>query len=281
MDLSDNVFFFRRDVREDRAGTELKLKMRIVGTDNCLPMPNARVNIWHCDKDGNYSGYSTEAGKTYLRGYQIADANGEVEFTTIFPGWYPGRVCHIHFQVFVSTAYSAVSQLAFPGDTTNQVYTENTAQYTKGADPLQVEQDNVFADGYALQMATLEKDVANNRYNSFIEVAVKGAGTTGVGHLEKEAQKYFRLGQNIPNPALAETSIPFTLHQPAMVKLELFDLSGKVVTTLLNATLNAADYNIPVASDALRLATSSLAYQLTVSNASGTYSDVRLLTIKR
>lgn len=48
-----------------------------------------------------------------MRGYQYTDVNGEVEFLTVFPGWYNGRVCHIHFQVFVSSAYSVVSQLGF------------------------------------------------------------------------------------------------------------------------------------------------------------------------
>src|SRR5436190_17773622 len=74
LDLSENTFYFRQDVREDRAGVQLNLKMKIVGLANCSPMPNVRVNIWHCDKDGLYSGYDTETGKTYLRGYQIADA---------------------------------------------------------------------------------------------------------------------------------------------------------------------------------------------------------------
>lgn len=76
------------------------------------------MNIWHCDKDGLYSGYSQnnnqgQAGLTYLRGYQMTDASGNVEFVTIFPGcrW---RICHIHFQVYVSSVYAAISQSAFP-----------------------------------------------------------------------------------------------------------------------------------------------------------------------
>src|SRR5688500_10347531 len=71
LDLTTNSFYFRQDVRETRAGTQLNLKMRVIGNGNCLPMPNVRVNIWHCDKDGQYSGYSQsnnpgQAGLTYL-----------------------------------------------------------------------------------------------------------------------------------------------------------------------------------------------------------------------
>jgi protocatechuate 3,4-dioxygenase beta subunit len=84
LDLSENAYFFRQDVREDRTGVPLNLKLKIIGLSNCAPMPNVRVNIWSCDKDGNYSGYANQSGLKYLRGYQIADVHGEVNFTTIF-----------------------------------------------------------------------------------------------------------------------------------------------------------------------------------------------------
>nr|WP_236259875.1 intradiol ring-cleavage dioxygenase [Streptomyces hygroscopicus] len=37
----------------------------------------------------------------YLRGTQLTDRHGFVEFTTIFPGWYRGRCVHIHTKVHV------------------------------------------------------------------------------------------------------------------------------------------------------------------------------------
>ncbi|MEZ4687486.1 MAG: hypothetical protein R3B47_15900 [Bacteroidia bacterium] len=99
-------------------------------------MQSVRVNIWHCNKDGLYSGYDGnnnpgQAGLTYLRGYQMTDANGEVEFITILPGWYNGRICHIHFQVYVSSSYAAISQLTFPIADKNAIYQANSTLYTK------------------------------------------------------------------------------------------------------------------------------------------------------
>src|SRR5690606_34097737 len=110
--------------------------------------------------DGLYSGYSQsnnpgQAGLTYLRGYQYTDANGEVDFLTIFPGWYIGRICHIHFQVHVSSSYSAISQLTFPIAAKNALYAAHAGIYTKGADPLTYSSDNIFSDGYQYQLATL------------------------------------------------------------------------------------------------------------------------------
>ena len=65
LDLSANEYFFRQDIREDRVGVQMRQKVRIIGAGNCQPMPGVRVNIWHCDRDGNYSGYNTEEGLTY------------------------------------------------------------------------------------------------------------------------------------------------------------------------------------------------------------------------
>ena len=56
------------------------------------------MDIWHADAAGVYSDESVEGteGLTYLRGYQVTDANGLVIFKTMFPGWYSGRTVHIH-----------------------------------------------------------------------------------------------------------------------------------------------------------------------------------------
>lgn len=37
----------------------------------------------------------------YLRGTQLTDKHGYVEFRTVFPGWYQGRAVHIHTKVHV------------------------------------------------------------------------------------------------------------------------------------------------------------------------------------
>ena len=94
----------------------------------CKPLPDARVDIWHADASGIYSGYrgqpgniSTE-GETFMRGTQFADANGIVEFRTVYPGWYPGRTTHIHFKVFLDQASVLTGQIFFPDEVSDQVY---------------------------------------------------------------------------------------------------------------------------------------------------------------
>ncbi|HEX9952881.1 MAG TPA: hypothetical protein VGB53_13995, partial [Rubricoccaceae bacterium] len=93
----------RQDITEGRPGTPMTLVVGLVDTDTCTPIPNALVDIWHADAGGLYSGYNQPGadtrGQDFMRGIQISDANGEAAFTTVFPGWYNGRVTHIHFKV--------------------------------------------------------------------------------------------------------------------------------------------------------------------------------------
>lgn len=284
LDLTENTTYFRQDVRESKTGVQLNLKLKIIGADNCLPIQNLRVNIWHCDKDGLYSGYSQsnnqgQAGLTYLRGYQFTDSNGEVEFTTIFPGWYNGRICHIHFQVYVSTSYAAISQLTFPITEKQALYTDNSSLYTKGTDPMSLSSDNIFSDGYDYQIATLTPNTTTGGYDSYLEVTVQGSGvTTGIGHLEKENAKNFSLGQNIPNPYVNETSIPVNLVSPSDLSLDLFDLQGRKVKTIKYNDLAIGEHKLVLDMQALGLPTANYAYQLTVKNSRGVFVDSKLMT---
>lgn len=156
--LLNSSMILREHVAEDKTGVPLQLKLKLVNVNNnCTPV-SAYVYIWHCDKDGNYSGYGSEAGKTYCRGVQYTDTSGVAHFTSIYPGWYAGRITHIHFQIFL-TAYGSnaqstkISQLAFPQSITQAVY--NSALYTKGQNTsvTSFAADNVFSDGVEYQMA--------------------------------------------------------------------------------------------------------------------------------
>lgn len=132
----------RSDIREDRPGTALTLALRVQDVSRCpaggsaTPIPNAVVEIWHCDAGGVYSGFEAGAPNpagggqaettddgTYLRGAQVADGRGIVRFTTIYPGWYSGRTPHIHCKVHLDQQTVLTTQLFFDDSLTNRVYT--------------------------------------------------------------------------------------------------------------------------------------------------------------
>ncbi len=283
LDLSANTFYFRQDVREDRTGVPLRVRLRIVGLENCEPMANVRVNIWHCDANGVYSGYPNQQGGlntmglTFLRGYQLADSDGQVEFLSIFPGWYNGRVCHIHFQVHVSSSYSAVSQLTFPIAAKQAVYTDHPTLYPNGPDPLTPAQDGIFSDGYQYQLSTLSFNADTQEYETFLEVAVQGSGIpTGLQEFRNTAQ--FSLGQNIPNPFMGYTEVPITLKQPGDLTLDLYDLNGKRVARIERHGLAVGEHRLPVDLQTLGLAPGNYAYQVEVRTAQGVFRNVKMMT---
>ena len=106
---------FRSDIREGKPGTPLALTVKVVNVSGgCAPVTGANVEIWQCDAAGSYSEYGSERSQTYLRGVQTTNASGEATFTTIYPGWYPGRTTHIHFKVHLSAQTEAAWELGIP-----------------------------------------------------------------------------------------------------------------------------------------------------------------------
>jgi len=152
-------------------GVPLTLELTITDLANGgVPFVGVAVYVWHCDREGRYSMYSEGVtDQNYLRGVQIADADGKVTFTTIFPGCYTGRWPHIHFEVYpdeasITDAGNAIatSQVALPQEVCDTVYAEpgyessvtNLAQ-------ISLDTDNVFGDdGGASQLATVTGDVS-------------------------------------------------------------------------------------------------------------------------
>ncbi|MBX3013543.1 MAG: intradiol ring-cleavage dioxygenase [Caldilineaceae bacterium] len=155
----------RSDIRTDpttgviKNGAELQLTLRVYAVgSSCTPLAGAYVDIWHCDAAGLYSDVAQEgtAGQKFLRGYQITDSNGVVNFTTIYPGWYSGRAVHIHFKIRDAlttnpTNYHFISQFFFNEELTTQVHAQ--APYTaKGMRNTLNSTDNIYQANGGSQM---------------------------------------------------------------------------------------------------------------------------------
>lgn len=152
------------DIRADRAGVGLEVLITIQNKNrNCAVMEGAIVDIWHCDKDGYYSEYGGSGMQTvnlqarhFCRGRQATNADGIASFLSIFPGWYPGRAPHIHVQVFDPSGKSLlVTQIAFPTNICDTVYTASNGVYTKGKQDTSNMRDNIFANSLSKEMAVL------------------------------------------------------------------------------------------------------------------------------
>jgi protocatechuate 3,4-dioxygenase beta subunit len=139
------------------------------------------VYVWHCDREGRYSMYSHGVtDQNYLRGVQVAGADGTVRFTTVFPACYSGRWPHIHFEVYPDAAsitdsskVLATSQVALPQDTCTAVYvTAGYEQSVRNLSQVSLQSDMVFSDdGARSQLPTVSGD-AKSGYTVSLVVGV-------------------------------------------------------------------------------------------------------------
>jgi protocatechuate 3,4-dioxygenase beta subunit len=154
-ELTEGPYYFdvdkiRSDVREDKEGVPLHLAIRVRDAEECQPISNAVVDIWHCDALGSYSGFNEEG--TFLRGAQVTNAKGIVEFTTIYPGWYMGRTVHIHAKAHLDNQTVLTTQLFFDEEVTAAVY--GRAPYsTRGGQDVSNDDDGIFDDELMLKLS--------------------------------------------------------------------------------------------------------------------------------
>jgi protocatechuate 3,4-dioxygenase beta subunit len=126
----------RAQIAEGRTGVPLRVDLRVIDGATCKPSERARVDIWHADAGGIYSGYEGQGdkqdlstvGQTFLRGTQFTDSKGAVSFKTIYPGWYEGRATHIHFKVLLKDSNVLTGQMYFP-DAVNEFIYANIPAY--------------------------------------------------------------------------------------------------------------------------------------------------------
>ncbi|MFG3020695.1 intradiol ring-cleavage dioxygenase [Streptomyces sp. NPDC048254] len=181
----------REDVREDKEGVEVQYTFTVVDEANdCAPLENALVEIWHCDALGEYSGFVGKNGHTedddgtFLRGGQLTDADGEVSLISIWPGHYVSRAVHVHMRVHTDVtltddSYTGGSiihtgQLFFDADLNAQVqavspYSDNTTAETL------LDDDTIYDDGGAssgLLTLTALGDSVSDGYQATLTVGV-------------------------------------------------------------------------------------------------------------
>src|SRR5258705_6780637 len=120
----------RAQIAEGRTGVPLRVDLRVIDGATCKPSERARVDIWHADARGIYSGYEGQGdkqdlstvGQKFLRGTQFTDSEGAVSFETIYPGWYDGRATHIHFKVLLDDRNVLTGQMYFPDAVNEFIY---------------------------------------------------------------------------------------------------------------------------------------------------------------
>lgn len=139
------------------------------------------IEVWHCDARGLYSGDTSESddpdsfagdfctdgnteaeSATFYRGQLVTDADGRVNFTSCFPGWYSGRAIHIHYAVTDPEGTTRLtSQFGFADSFADEIHTSHELYGARGAQDTRISDgsDNVFPeDGFEDFLLTTEQN---------------------------------------------------------------------------------------------------------------------------
>lgn len=167
------------------AGVMVTFTITLVDANNsCSPLSGYAIYLWHCDAQGDYSLYDA-ADESYLRGVQVTDSNGQVTFTTIFPGCYSGRYPHMHFEVYSSLSNATngqyavlISQFAMDADACTDVYA--TSGYSGSASNFasaSLDDDNVFGDNTDAENEAMTVTMSGSVANGYTAAATVGLAT--------------------------------------------------------------------------------------------------------
>ncbi len=102
--------------------------------------------------------------------------------------------------------------------------------------------------------------------------AVRVSTVTAV---KEEVPHWYELGQNYPNPFNPTTSIPYHIATPTDVRLELFDVAGSRVATLVEEYQSPGEYRAKL--DGTRLSSGVYLYRLTA----GGFTSARKLLLTK
>ena len=162
--------YFKDETGEDISlglpGLPMQLCLKVVDED-CQPLSNHTIEVWHCDIHGVYSGDTSEssdangfatsfctgdedsaAQSTWYRGQLVTDEQGRVNFKSQFPGWYPGRTVHIHFAVSDAEGNSRfISQFCFTDELADEIYANHPLYSERGVQDTPLSRDGVFPRG--------------------------------------------------------------------------------------------------------------------------------------
>jgi len=170
-EVTEGPYYFdptlvRADITDGKEGLPLTVRLQVVDSA-CNPLENARVDIWHCDAAGLYSGYANQTGgidttgQTFLRGTQFTDATGLVTFASIYPGWYQGRTTHIHFKVFLDETNVLTGQIFFPEDLNDTVYATVPAYARSTSRNVLNANDGIARQAGAASVATVAQETTH------------------------------------------------------------------------------------------------------------------------
>jgi hypothetical protein len=87
---------------------------------------------------------------------------------------------------------------------------------------------------------------SNSRDTIYFDDLTGPSLITTAGIQQLNDMPLFKLSQNNPNPAKESTNINFQLNSSGSVSLEIYDMLGNQISSLINQNMKAGNYSVPV-----------------------------------
>jgi protocatechuate 3,4-dioxygenase beta subunit len=275
----------RQDITGGRPGIPLAYAFTVLD-DACKPVQGALVDIWQCDKDGVYSGYAGQAngastvGETFLRGVQATDSQGQARFTSIYPGWYPNRLTHLHVKIHIGSDVVITTNLFYPEAINEEVYA--TADYKQhGPNPTAVANDIELhgdTDRYQALMLRIEKD-GKGGYAAGFSLGIN-APSSSLGAARTGLASALRFDRPFPNPARETTTLKYAIAAPSEISLEIRGASGALIERRNLGLVGSGEHTLAWNRASGKIPPGIYTLHLTALSPTGTAARTRLLRVE-
>ena len=212
----------------DEQGTRIFISGSVKYNDCETPIPNTQVDVWHANDEGCYTIFqecesgNSEQDPFNLRGIMETDENGNYAFESILPGYYSGRPRHFHYKATTPSGLEHITQCYFQTDPNIDDQWEDShpglvIPLTETEEGLIGSFDIVLNETY---LGLYKKNVTSPLFNDFHVKTI------------------------YPNPFNNSTQIRYKIDKPGNVSINIYDMSGKWIISLLNKKINKGEHQI-------------------------------------
>jgi len=116
-------------------------------------------------------------------------------------------------------------------------------------------------------------DISNANFTLTNQVSIQNNGTEIPGE--------YSLSQNFPNPFNPSTKINFDIPYNSNVTLQIMDISGKEIGTIVKGFYNAGSYNVTFSANEIgsNLASGIYFYKVTAQSEKGNFVSTKKMTL--
>lgn len=196
-----------------------------------------------------------------------ADASFEWQFDVAVPAWYSVYtylVPNFLFSEFANyTIYSesdSITTIVSQRDNANKSWVKLGDAYVTPGKKTVLKLDNQLAEAGKYIIADASMLILNRKLSP--NVVVTSVDDPVFGELQSVPDEY-KLAQNFPNPFNPETKIRFSLPKSGFVTLKIYDVTGRLITTLLNEQMNSGHHELTFNSTESNLPSGVYIYRLT------------------